>query len=110
MTEAATNGSSKPARTGNTAFVTHFMPGLIVGLLVGGLAGAFLPTMLEGPTVPVDAAKPGLSPNTPRNERAPEPIAPSEQEPAATDPTKQPTSPETKPETKPAEPAPSQPK
>jgi hypothetical protein len=87
------------------------MPGLIVGLLVGGLAGAFLPTMLEGQSVKIDPVKSGISPNTPRKERIEQPVT---QEPAATYPTTPEGTPETKPETKPetppAETTPAQPK
>lgn len=115
----ATTGSTKPARSSNTAFVTHFMPGLIVGLLIGGLAGAFLPPMLEGQAVNVQPAKTGLSPNTPRHER--EDSTPvTETNPTnsanagATDPSstntpeQTPTNAETKP--KPTEPQPANPK
>ena len=99
----------KPARSGNTAFVTHFMPGLIVGLLVGGLAGAFLPTMLEGQSIKIDPTKSGVSPNTPRTERVEQPVTP-EPEPTNTDPAKPEGTPETKPEPKPGETTPTQPK
>lgn|GEM_PF-6318239 len=46
------SGSPSPARTGNAAFITHFMPGLIIGLLVGSLAGAFLPVLMERDGIP----------------------------------------------------------
>lgn len=88
---------SAPARTGSAAFVTHFMPGLIIGLLVGGLAGAFLPVLLERDGIP----------STGTNSSGPVTPAPRDpQDPRTIQPTPEPAPTETTPEQAPATPPP----
>jgi hypothetical protein len=57
MAEPQNPLNSANPRAGGAAFVTHFMPGLIIGLLVGGLAGAFLPVLLERDGIPSSGTK-----------------------------------------------------
>lgn len=91
---------SAPARTGSAAFVTHFMPGLIIGLLVGGLAGAFLPVLLERDGIPSTNGKTS-GPVTP--------AARDPQDPRTVQPTPEPAPTETTPEQAPTTPSPTTP-
>ncbi|HLP82718.1 MAG TPA: hypothetical protein VK157_00065 [Phycisphaerales bacterium] len=50
--------NSIPKTTG-MAFVTHFIPGLVIGLLVGALATAFVMPLLEREKVIVPETTPG---------------------------------------------------
>ena len=97
---------AEEARKSNP-FMTMFLPGLVLGLVVGGLAGAFLPPVIENMTggpASLSGGKPTSKPGTPNEHegrgavKAPDAPTP-DAKPTETKPD------EKKPETPPAAPA-----